>query len=114
MGVPPLFAGVDEGSFRIVGDIAMRGFEEGLAPVQVAGKWGYIDSEGKITIEPQFGDVGSFQEELAPVSLGGRWGYRDKSRTITINPHFAHAGVFSVGLAAWSEDGQLGLCAPPC
>ncbi len=31
-----------------------KAFREGLAPVYVSGRWGYIDSEGNMKIEPQF------------------------------------------------------------
>jgi hypothetical protein len=37
--VPAQFAGFNQ-SFRVVGGIAVRGFREGLAPVEVGAKWG--------------------------------------------------------------------------
>lgn len=46
-------------------------FGDGLAPVSYeahpAGKYGFIDHEGKMVIEPQFKFAGSFSEGLAPV-----------------------------------------------
>ena len=31
---------------------------EGLAAVEIDGKWGHIDSKGKVVIEPTFDDAG--------------------------------------------------------
>ncbi|EMU6300714.1 WG repeat-containing protein, partial [Campylobacter coli] len=33
-------------------------FNEGLAGVELNGKWGFIDKSGKIVIEPKFDDIG--------------------------------------------------------
>ncbi len=48
------------------------GRSDGLAPVRTGSVWGYVNTTGKLTIEPRFHDVGSFQEGLAraEVSLG--------------------------------------------
>ena len=55
--------------------IALSGDLIRLWPVEVNGKWGYIDDRGKIVIEPQFDSAGSFREgALARVRLGQKWG----------------------------------------
>jgi len=54
-------------------------FTECLAPVRVGYEWGYIDTKGKMKIEPQFDDYTNFSEGLAAVSKGNRWGYINKS-----------------------------------
>jgi len=59
---------------------------EGLFPVIVSGKIGYIDKQGKIVINPQFDDAWHFSEGLAGVKIGGKWGYIDKQGKIIINP----------------------------
>ncbi|EAL2460136.1 WG repeat-containing protein, partial [Campylobacter lari] len=33
------------------------GFNEGLAEVELNGKWGFIDKSGKIVIKPIFDDI---------------------------------------------------------
>lgn len=44
-------------------------FHEGLAAVEINGKWGFIDTTGKIVIEPKYYLVNDFSEGLASVSL---------------------------------------------
>lgn len=39
------------------------------------GKWGYIDKQGKMVINPLFDSTESFAEGLAAVRNGDKWGY---------------------------------------
>ena len=64
-----------------------------------AGKWGYIDKQGKVVIDAQFDDAWSFAEGLAVIRIGGRWGYIDKQGKIAVNPQFDVAHPFVDGLA---------------
>src|SRR5437588_1819356 len=48
-----------------------------LFPVTVNGKIGYINSAGKVIIQPQFNNAGRFEEGMAPVLSGRTWGYID-------------------------------------
>jgi len=57
-----------------------------LAPVEIDGKWGFIDKTGKIAINPQFEDAWEFKEGLATIQLGNKYGYIDKSGKIVTNP----------------------------
>ena len=61
-------------------------FSDGLAPVQVGDRWGYIDKNGKVAISPQFNDARGFSSGLAPVGIGTNWGYIDKSGKFVWNP----------------------------
>ena len=44
-----------------VTDIGM--FNEGLAPVKIDGKWGFIDKKGNVVIAPQYNEVRTHQYE---------------------------------------------------
>lgn len=74
-------------------------FMEGLAPVMLGGKWGYIDKEGRCVIPYRFELAGIFSEGLARVSLNGRFGYIDRSGKQIVPYRFADAGDFIDGLA---------------
>ncbi len=54
-----------------LGDAVFAGtFSDGLAKFQdKAGKWGYVDKEGKVAIKPQFDFVSSFKQGLARVHM---------------------------------------------
>ena len=65
----------------------------------MAKKYGFIDKNGKVVIEPQFDDTYPFSEGLAMVEKDGKRGYIDKSGKVVIEPQFDEVGDFSEGLA---------------
>ncbi len=69
-------------------------FHEGLAPVKVRDKWGYIDRTGAIVISPGYAYAYSFSEGLAAVQDGEEFGYINKSGRLVIDAHFLLAGEF--------------------
>jgi hypothetical protein len=91
-------------------------FSDGLAAVRIGddhtGKWGYIDKQGKMVINPQFGyyvkpsfENGlspDFTEGLSAVRTGNektdKWGYIDKQGKMVINPQFDGTFGFYEGL----------------
>lgn len=75
-------------------------FSEGLAPVQLRGKWSYIDQKGTIKFQLKFDHADLFKEGLAPIQLGGKFGYIDRTGTIVIVPQFDDAKPFESGLAS--------------
>ena len=77
-------------------------FSEGLAPVQIIGKWGlrngnmkngvkgiwgngYIDKKGNFIIPPNFDHASSFSEGLASVQINEKWGYVNKKGAFVIH-----------------------------
>ncbi len=70
----------------------------GRFPIKEFGKWGFINSNGKIVINCQFDEVGSFSEGLAPIRLDTLWGFIDSTGQIIIKPRFNSVSEFSNGL----------------
>lgn len=88
-----------------------RRFREGLAAVQVDGKWGFVDQEGKFVVAPQFEDVASFGNGFAGVRLNGKWGFVDKAGKVVVKPQFADVGGYNEGFAPVASamvNGDLG------
>jgi hypothetical protein len=75
------------------------GFSEGLLAIEKEEKFGYMNKNGKIVIEPSFDYCSDFHEGLACVEIDGSQGYIDKSGRIVIKPQFDWAMDFSEGLA---------------
>ena len=74
-------------------------FSEGLAPVRMRDKSGYIDQTGNLVIPAQYNRAFPFSEGLAVVEIGDKYGYIDKTGNIAIQPQFGEVGSFSEGLA---------------
>ena len=97
--------------------------EPGLFPAQEGGKFGYIDSRGRMAIKPEFDWAFGFSNGLALVNIGGirnemgfviggKWGYIDQRGRVVINPRYDDAKEFSEGLALVNLGGkpnELGL-----
>ncbi|MCI0472893.1 MAG: WG repeat-containing protein, partial [Ignavibacteria bacterium] len=70
-----------------------------LFRIEADGKYGYIDTTGKIIIKPQFDNARDFYEGLAVVGIGQKWGYIDKTGMIVIESEYDYVYNFSEGLA---------------
>lgn len=79
-----------------------------LLPVKVNGKWGFINTESKIVINPQFDNASEFSENLAPIQVGRKWGYINITGKTIIEPQFDDAGKFSEGVAAVQMNNNYG------
>ncbi|MBI3319660.1 MAG: WG repeat-containing protein [Candidatus Omnitrophica bacterium] len=69
-------------------------FSEGLAAVQIRGRWGFINKKGKLVVEPKFKEVDRFSQGLALVKIGRRYGYIDKAGHVAIRAQFTWADNF--------------------
>lgn len=73
---------------------------DGLALVELNGKYGFIDKTGKFVIEPQFRDASQFFEGLAIIeTIDFKQGVIDKSGKIVFGPVDAGINPFKDGLA---------------
>ena len=70
-----------------------------LYPINVSGKYGFIDRSGKTVIAPQFDSTGGFSEGLASVRVGTKWGYINTKGIVAITPQFNVAMPFRYGRA---------------
>lgn len=75
-----------------------------LIPFEADGKWGYIDSKGKVIIQPRFDEAQKFSEGLALVDIGLNSGFIDESGRFAIEPKFRCGFGFAEGLAPVAED----------
>jgi len=71
--------------------------------VKIDGKWGYVNREGELVIEPCYEDAGPFSNGMAPVKQTTQWGYIDRSGEIRIDTQYEEAGSFYKGTAPVME-----------
>jgi len=83
-------------------------FLEGLSPVEVDDKRGFINKSGEHVISPRFEIAHGFSESLAMVSMENKCGYIDKAGKFVIEPTFDWANNFSEGLVAVQINGEWG------
>lgn len=76
-------------------------------------KWGYINKNGQIVIEPQFSDGREFSEGLAAIAFGEyphkKHGYINAAGQLVIEAAFEDAYSFSEGLALICLKGKYGF-----
>ena len=93
---------------------AIGDFSEGLAPVRVDGKIGYVDRNGTFVIMPQFDEAYAFASGVARVAVGGKTGVIDTTGhwVLSSDGATAHAPVpyqdFSEGLAPFGSIERCG------
>jgi hypothetical protein len=90
MVIPAMYAAVEER------------FREGLIPVEINDKWGFINLKNEIVVRPEFDHVEPFSEGLARVQVGKLLGFVNRDGKVVIQPQFAEARDFHDGLAVVS------------
>lgn len=75
-------------------------------------RWGYIDCDGKMVVEPRFDGAWEFHEGLAAVKEEWARGYIDRTGAFVIDPRFQYAGPFTDGKALVQLDGLWGYVRP--
>ncbi len=70
-------------------------FQDGLAPVMLNGKWGYIDTSGQFRVQPQFDGAGAFDQGLAIFKQDNLAGVINASGRVVLEPQLFNAVVLS-------------------
>lgn len=81
------------GKFDDVGD-----FNDGIAPVKIDNKWGYINKEGVFVIEPKFDKAEKIIDGVAFVNIEGKFGLIDKTGGWIVEPKFESIWNFEDGI----------------
>lgn len=96
---------------EIIGATACKKFTEGLAPFKNSeGLYGYIGTDAKVAIKPQFRRVGYFIDGIAwAKSMDDKFGFINQSGEWIIKAQFKKVGYFNGGLAwARTMDNKIG------
>lgn len=86
-------------------------YKNELIPAKVGEKWGFINKENEIVINPQFDEISDYYsstKDLIPVKLENKWGYINTKGKYVINPQFEEASVFDKGLAYVKSNEKYG------
>lgn len=73
------------------GICSLSSFKDGVALAEFCdGKWGVVDEEGKIVINPQYSEIYRDGDDYL-VNIGRKWGWIDSDGQFIINPQFRSA-----------------------
>ncbi len=81
---------------------------EGLRGIKKDGRYGFVDSRGRLRIANRYEAIGVFNDGLAPVMIRGKWGFIDASDRIVIQPRYDSVTSFSP-LSIVKRNGYFGL-----
>jgi hypothetical protein len=84
---------------------------EGYRAIKKDGKWGFVDSQGRLRIANRYDAVLSFSEGLAAFSILKKWGFINNSDKIIIQPSYEEVGSFSNSLSIVKQKGRYGILA---
>ncbi len=76
-----------------------------LIPVKSGQYWGYINTDGKFIINPQFSEANPFYEGLALIkATDGKYGFINEEGNFVINPVYKDATNFNNGISLVVKD----------
>lgn len=82
---------------------------EGIRGIKRDGRYGFIDSRGRLRVANRYEGIGLFKENLAAVKILGKWGYVNIQDKIIINPSYEKAEDFQNGTAIVKRNGKFGI-----
>jgi hypothetical protein len=77
----------------------VKNFADGLAPVKQGRKWGFVDKNNRLIMNPQFEDANSFSDGVAAVKESGMWRFVDKKGAQTVGGLYEVIDNFTDSLA---------------
>jgi len=83
------------------------GFKEGLAVVKIGKKFGAINTNGNLVIEPVYDGMDGFRNGLCGVDIDGKSGFIDRQGNLIIEPKFSRINYFHNDIAPASLDGEF-------
>ncbi|OEK05933.1 WG repeat-containing protein [Roseivirga misakiensis] len=81
----------------------------GLVPVKGANKYGYVNKEGDVIIQPLYDLASTFSQGLAAVVQNGKSGFINIKGEVIVPITYEEVRSFSEGLAAVKNDGKWGF-----
>ncbi len=94
---------------QLVSEVAALHESEGFIQVFRDGKYGFVDSRGRLRIANRYEAAGDFHEGLACVRLVGKWGFIDKSDQVVVHPAYDEPSDFQGGMAIVKRNGKYGI-----
>jgi hypothetical protein len=83
---------------------------EGLIPIEINYKWGFIDKDANETVSPKYDCVHDFCfDSRSAVCLNERWGFIDETGAVTIALQYDDVNDFSGGIAGVKINGKWGI-----
>jgi hypothetical protein len=76
-----------------------------------ATRWGFIDEQGKVVIEPKYDAVSESAEGIIPVKENDRWGWIDQTGS-HIDAQLSAPAEFHEGVASFNRNGKAGFIDP--
>lgn len=87
-------------------DTINGGFKEGLAVVKVGKKYGVINTNGDLVIEPIYDGMDGFNNGLCGVDVDGKIGFINHQGELIIEPRFSRVNYFHNDIAPVSLDNK--------
>ena len=84
-------------------------FSEGLTCVEKDGKYGFIDTIGKVVVPCQYDDADSFSDGFARVKKDGKWRYIDTTGKEVIPCQYDNGYSFNKGFVVVVKDMKFGF-----
>lgn len=82
---------------------------EGLRGILRDGRYGFIDTRGRLRVANRYEGIGKFHEGVAPVKILGKWGFVNADDKIAVNPSYEAVAAFDQGVALAKRNGKWGL-----